>query len=479
MGKITGFLEIDRQLPKDAPIQERVKHYKEFHGKLPEEALRNQGARCMDCGIPFCHWGCPVDNKIPDWNDLVYRNDWQTASFRLHETNNFPEFTGRVCPAPCESSCVLGINVDPVTIKEIELNIVERAFKEGWIAPQPPEIKTGKTVAVVGSGPAGLAAAQQLCRAGHDVTLFEKADRIGGLLRYGIPDFKMEKQYIDRRLQIMEDEGVEFKTNCDVGLDISADELRQKYDAVVLTGGAMKPRDLPIEGRELDGVHFAMDFLTQQNKRNAGDTIPPEMEILATGKKVIVIGGGDTGSDCVGTSHRQGAKEVHQIEIMPKPPLARPDDNPWPYWPFILRTSSSHEEGGQRDWSVSTKQFIGSNGKLEKLIANRVQLGDPDPNGRRPFVEAPGSEFEMNIDLAILAMGFTGPVQEGLLHDLGVEYTERGAVKIDENRMTSIPGVFAAGDMSRGASLVVWAIKDGREAAKGADKYLMGDTDLL
>lgn len=474
MGKITGFLEINREVPTDRPVQERITHFHEFHGKLPEDRLRSQGARCMDCGVPFCNWGCPLGNKIPDWNDAVYKGDWKTAILRLHETNNFPEFTGRVCPAPCESSCVLGINVAPVTIKEMEYNIIERAFKEGWIQPQKPAFRTGKRVAVVGSGPAGLAAAQQLCRAGHSVTLFEKADRIGGLLRYGIPHFKLEKHYIERRLDLMLEEGVQFKTNVHVGVDIPADELRKEYDAIVLTGGAMQPRDLPIEGRDLHGVHYALEFLIQQNRRNEGDLIPEGEAISAAGKRVIVIGGGDTGADCVGTSHRQGAKEVLQFEIMPKPPTTRPEDNPWPYWPFILRTSTSHEEGGQRDWSISTKKFTGSNGKLQKLHCVRVELGDPGPDGRRPLNEIPGSEFIVEADMAILAMGFTGPVKTGLIEDLGVKLNPRGAVWIDENRMTNIPGVFAAGDMSRGASLVVWAIRDGREAAKGAGQYLMG-----
>lgn len=473
MGKVTGFLEIQRETPIDNPAAERVKHHNEFHGKLPEDKLRNQGARCMDCGVPFCHWGCPLGNKIPDWNDLVYKGDWQKAIIRLHETNNFPEFTGRVCPAPCESSCVLGINVAPVTIKEIEINIIERAYKEGWIKPEPPSFETGKRVAVVGSGPTGMAAAQQARRAGHTVTLFEKSDRIGGILRYGIPDFKLEKHFIDRRLQIMEDEGVIFKTKVNVGADISAADLRKEFDAVILTGGAMKARDLPIEGRELDGVHFAMEFLIQQNHRNMGDPIT-EKEILATGKRVVIIGGGDTGADCVGTCHRQGAKEISQIEILPKPPVTRPADNPWPYWPFILRTSTSHEEGGSRDWSITTKKFTGNNGKLEQLHAVRVEMGGPGA----PFKEIPGSEFIIDADLAILAMGFTGPVQEGLLNDLGLAYNERGAVKVDQNFMTNIPGIFAAGDMSRGASLVVWCIKEGRDAAKGVDQYLMGNTIL-
>lgn len=477
MGKITGFLEIQRETPADAPVEERLHHYREFHGHLEPDALRRQGARCMDCGVPTCHWGCPLGNLIPDWNDLVYRNRWQEAIDRLHKTNNFPEFTGRVCPAPCEAACVLSINDDAVTIKEIERTIIETAFENGWITPQPPRRETGKRVAVVGSGPAGLAAAQQLRRAGHDVILFEKADRIGGLLRYGIPDFKLEKRVIDRRLEQMAAEGVKFVPRVHVGVDISARDLRKNFDAICLTGGAQQPRDLPVEGRELKGVHFAMEFLTLNNRRTAGEFIPESEFISARDKNVVIIGGGDTGADCLGTSLRQGARQVRQFEILPKPPLARTETMPWPYWPFTLRSSTSHEEGGARDWCVTTKRFSGKNGQVEKLHAARIAL-ETTPDGRRVMNEIPSSDFEIDAGLVILAMGFTGPVKTGLLEGLGVEYSERGSVKIDENGMTSLPGVFAAGDMSRGASLVVWAIWDGRQAAKGIDRYLMGDTHL-
>lgn len=433
----------------------------------------------MDCGVPTCHWGCPLGNIIPDWNDLVYQNRWKEAIDRLHKTNNFPEFTGRVCPAPCETACVLSINNDAVTIKEIERSIIDVAFQQGWVKPQPPRIKTGKKVAVIGSGPAGMAAAQQLCRAGHTVTLFEKSDRIGGLLRYGIPDFKMEKHLIDRRLNQMIEEGLIVKTGVNVGVDITADQLKQEFDAVVLGIGAMKPRDLPIEGRDLKGIHFAMDFLEQQNRRVAGEEIPPEQAITATGKRVVILGGGDTGADCLGTSHRQGAKHVYQYEILPKPPAARTETMPWPYWPFILRTSSSHEEGGERDWSICTKRFSGDeNGCVKKLHGIKVEFGEPGPDGRRPMNEIPGSEFEIETELVLLAMGFVGPVHDGLLNEFGLEYTERGNVKIDDKCMTSVPGVFSAGDSSRGASLVVWAIMDGRQAAKNVDLYLMGETEL-
>ena len=478
MGKVTGFLEIPREMPVDRAVEERTTHYREFHTKLPDEKLRQQGARCMDCGVPTCHWGCPLGNIIPDWNDMVYRNRWREAVQRLHKTNNFPEFTGRVCPAPCEAACVLSINCDAVTIKEIELNIIEHAFHEGWVVPNPPKIRTGKNVAVVGSGPTGLAAAAQLNQAGHTVTVFEKSDRIGGLLRYGIPDFKLEKRYIDRRMHLMQEEGVVFKTGIHVGVDLPANLLIDDYDAVLLAGGAMQARDLPIEGRELTGIHYAVDFLSQQNRRVAGDLIPRNRDITAKEKRVVILGGGDTGSDCLGTSIRQGAASIQQYEILPKPPLERTDSMPWPYWPFILRTSSSHEEGGNRGWSVSTKRFSGANGRVRKLHAVRVEFGDPHPDGRRPLREVPGSEFEIEADLVLLAMGFVGPVKEGLLHDLGVKISERGTVAVDENYMTSVPGVFAAGDMARGASLVVWAIWEGRQAAKGIDAYLMEYTCL-
>ncbi|MBI1390969.1 MAG: glutamate synthase small subunit [bacterium] len=477
MGKVTGFLEIKREIPVDAPVDERLTHYKEFHGHLTEEEMKKQGARCMDCGVPTCHWGCPLGNIIPDWNDLVYHGRWEEAIRRLHKTNNFPEVTGRVCPAPCEEACVLNIHRNPVTIKEIERTIADRAFDEGWIKPRIPTRRTGKKVAVVGSGPAGMACAQQLNWAGHTVTLFEKSDRIGGLLRYGIPDFKMEKHIIDRRVGMMGEEGVEFRTSCDVGVDISADELRAQFDAVVLCGGAMKARDLPVPGRDLKGVHFAMEFLTMNNRRIAGDVIPDEEFISAKGKRVVILGGGDTGSDCLGTSHRQGALSVHQFEIMPKPPEDRTDNMPWPYWPFILRTSSSHEEGGQRDWSISTKSFSGSNGKVEKIHCVRVEFVT-QPDGKRVMQEIPNSEFDLEADLVLLAMGFTGPRQEGLLSDLKLDFDPRGNVKVDEDYMSSVPGVFAAGDMKRGASLVVWAIYEGRQAAIGVDKYLMGSSIL-
>jgi len=478
MGKVTGFMEYQREIPRDKPVEERIRHFKEFHAHFPVEKLREQGARCMDCGVPTCHWGCPLGNIIPDWNDLVYRNRWQEAIQRLHKTNNFPEFTGRVCPAPCEESCVLNIQNTPVTIKEIERSIIDHAFQEGWIDPLPPKIETGKKVAVVGGGPAGMAAAQQLRRAGHAVTLFEKADRVGGLLRYGIPDFKMEKPLIDRRLRQMEAEGVVIKTGVHAGVDLPASVLRRDFDAILLAGGAIAARDLPIEGRELKGIHLALELLEQQNRRVAGDVIPPEREITAKGKRVIILGGGDTGSDCLGTSIRQGAISVKQYEILPKPPAERTETMPWPYWPFILRTSSSHEEGGERDWQVSTKRFSGENGAVKKLHAVKVEFGEPGADGRRPLNEIPGSEFEVEADLILLAMGFTGPVKTGLLDDLGVQFNARGAVAVDANCMTSVPGIFAAGDMSRGASLVVWAIAEGRLAAKGVDQYLMGFTEL-
>lgn len=416
MGKTTGFIEYERKLPTDAPVKERLKHYSEFHGDLSKQDLRDQGARCMDCGVPTCHWGCPLGNLIPDWNDMLYRDRMREAIDRLHKTNNFPEFTGRVCPAPCEEACVLNIHQSPVTIKEIERTIIDHAFEQGWVQAHPPTRRTGKKVAVVGSGPAGMAAAQQLNYAGHTVTLFEKSDRIGGLLRYGIPDFKMEKHLIDRRVDLMREEGVIFKTNVNVGVDIQAEELLGQFDAVVLTGGAMQARDLPTPGRDLKGVHFAMEFLEQNNRRVAGDRIPSEEEILATDKRVVILGGGDTGADCLGTSHRQGAKKVYQFEIMPKPPAQRTDHMPWPYWPFILRTSSSHEEGGERDWSVCTKRFSGDeNGNVKKIHAVRIKM-ETASDGSRVMNEIPGSEFDLDVDLVLLAMGFTGPVKIGRAH---------------------------------------------------------------
>lgn len=477
MGKPTGFLETERQNPVDLPVEDRLKNYNEFHGHLTEDELRQQGARCMDCGVPTCHWGCPLGNIIPDWNDLVYHGRWKEAIDRLHKTNNFPEVTGRVCPAPCEEACVLNINNDPVAIKEIECTIADRAFDEGWVKARPPVRRTGNKVAVIGSGPAGMACAQQLNWAGHTVTVFEKADRIGGLLRYGIPDFKMEKYMIDRRVDMMVEEGIEFRTGVDAGKDVTADQFMDDFDAVALCCGAMKPRDLPVPGRDLEGVHFAMEFLTLNNKRVAGDNIPDDQFISAKDKRVVILGGGDTGSDCLGTSHRHGAKKVYQFEIMPQPPASRTENMPWPYWPFIMRTSSSHEEGGDRDWSVSTKSFSGSNGKVEKLHAAKVEFVT-HPDGRREMKEIPGSEFELDVDLVLLAMGFTGPEEGGLISDLKLDLDPRGNVKVDEDYMSSREGVFSAGDMKRGASLVVWAIYEGRQAAIGIDKYLMGSSIL-
>jgi glutamate synthase (NADPH) small chain len=478
MGKITGFLEIPRELPPRRPVAERLKDWKELEGKLPEDKLQAQGARCMDCGIPFCHKGCPLGNIIPDWNDLVYRGRWKNAIDRLHSTNNFPEFTGRICPAPCEEACVLNINDDAVTIKQIEKQIIDHAFKEGWIVPTPPSTRTGKRVAVVGSGPAGLAAAAQLNRAGHHVEVFERADRIGGLLMYGIPDFKLEKWIVERRLQQMRDEGVVFRVNSNVGVDVPVQRLRDDYDAIVLAGGATQARDLPIPGRELGGIHFAMDFLPQQNKKVAGDDVANQ--ILATGKNVVILGGGDTGSDCLGTSNRQGATSVHQFELLPKPPEGRDGEGiaPWPYWPMILRSSSSHEEGVVRDWSVNTKRFSGdADGNVKKLHGIRLEWRTGQ-NGRPQMVEIPGSEFELDCDLVLLAMGFVGPEKPGLLTDLGVQLDERGNVAVGADYQASVPGVFACGDMRRGQSLVVWAIWEGREAARGVDTYLMGETSL-
>jgi glutamate synthase (NADPH) small chain len=481
VGKITGFLEIERQdRPSEKP-EERIFNYREFVHNLPAPEVSQQAARCMDCGIPFCHQGCPVNNLIPDWNNLVYRDQWRTASETLHSTNNFPEFTGRICPAPCEASCTLNIIDNPVTIKTIECQIVDRAWEEGWIQPVVAAKKTGKTVAVVGSGPAGMAAAQQLARAGHSVTLFEKADRIGGLLRYGIPDFKMEKHHIDRRMRQMEAEGVVFRTSVEVGVTVSMDMLLADYDAVVLSGGAEAPRDLPIPGRELDGIHFAMDFLTQQNKRVAGDPesrAAPNGTLTAKGKHVVVIGGGDTGSDCIGTSNRHGAASVTQFEIMPQPPVKENKMLVWPDWPLKMRTSSSHQEGCERDWSVQTKRAIGENGKITALECVRVdwQLGD---GGQMKLVEVPGSEFTLKADLVLLAMGFVGPRKQGLVQQAGVELDARGNVKAPlTNYQTSKAKIFSCGDMRRGQSLVVWAIREGRQCARGVDEFLMGSSEL-
>jgi glutamate synthase (NADPH) small chain len=477
MGKVTGFLEYTRETPQRRPVAERLNDYFEVYQPFPDEAVRTQGARCMDCGVPFCHTGCPLTNIIPDWNDLVYRDRWHDAIRVLHSTNNFPEFTGRICPAPCEAACVLGINEPPVAIKVIERTIIDHAWGEGWIKPEIPPHRTGKKIAVIGSGPAGLAAAQQLNRAGHWVTVFEKADRIGGLLRYGIPDFKMEKRHIDRRVEQMTAEGVKFLTKAHIGESVPAADLGKDFDILLLSGGAEAPRDLNIPGRELDGIHFAMDFLPQQNKRVAGDpgivadSTRLGQEILASGKHVIIIGGGDTGADCLGTSHRQKPASVNQFEIMPMPPADRSSSTPWPLWPLMLRQESSHEEGGIRHWAVNTTHFTGENGTVKKLHA--VKVGPPPK-----FAPIPDSEFTMDADLVLLAMGFTGPRRNGLLEQLGVDLDARGNVKAGEDYQTSVPGVFSAGDMRRGQSLVVWAIAEGRRAARAIDLHLMGATKL-
>src|SRR5579859_7587539 len=472
MGKVTGFMEVTRETPQRRPPAERINDWFEIYLPFPEDKIRAQGARGIDCGVPFCLTVCPLTNIIPDWNDLVYRGRWREAVRQLHATNNFPDFTGRICPAPCEAACVLGINEPPVTIKQIEKTIIDRAFDEGFIRPEPAAVRTGKRVAVIGSGPAGLAAAQQLARAGHDVTLFEKADRIGGLLRYGIPNFKMEKHLIDRRLEQMQAEGVRFQTNAHVGMNVPVADLRKEYDAILLTGGAEHPRDLPVPGRELKGIHFAMEFLPQQNRRCEGDTVPADGAILATGKRVVIIGGGDTGADCLGTSHRQKAAHITQFELLPKPPDDRSPSTPWPLWPMQLRSESSHEEGGIRDWSVSTLKFTGDDhGNVKQLHAIRV---GPAPK----FEPQSGTEFTMDVDLVLLAMGFLGPVRNGMVEQLGVNLDPRGNVATDDNYMSSVTGVFAAGDMRRGQSLVVWAIAEGRKAARAVDVYLMGESKL-
>lgn len=486
MGKVTGFLELERlQEAAEAPTS-RVKHWREFVIHLTEDEASKQGARCMDCGIPFCNTGCPVNNIIPDWNDLVFKKKWRQALDVLHSTNNFPEFTGRICPAPCEAACTLNINSAPVGIKSIEHAIIDRGWEQGWVTPMPPAVKTGKKVAVVGSGPAGLAAAQQLARAGHDVTVFEKQDRIGGLLRYGIPDFKLEKHLIDNRMAQMQAEGVTFVPSTYVGaptdpwaqgLNVKTpEELQQAFDAVVLSGGSETPRDLPVEGRELEGVMFAMDFLRPQNKVVAGDKI--EGQVLAKGKHVVVIGGGDTGSDCVGTSNRHGAKSVTQIELMPKPPEEENKLITWPYWPAKLRTSSSHEEGAQRDWAITTKRIEGDKGRVNKLICARVQWVTDPASGQTKMVEIADSEFELKADLILLAMGFVAPVNH-VLNAFGVQADARGNIKANtDDYATNIPKVFAAGDMRRGQSLVVWAIREGRQCARAVDEFLMGETSL-
>lgn len=466
MGKTTGFMDYPRETPARRAVAQRVNDWFEIYLDFPEDSLRNQAGRCMDCGVPFCHTGCPVNNAIPSWNDLVYRGRWKEAVRQLHATNNFPEFTGRICPAPCEAACVLGINQPAVTIKQVEKSIVERGFEEGWIRPEPPKVCTGKKVAVVGSGPAGLAAAQQLCRAGHSVTVYEKADRIGGLLRYGIPHFKMEKHIIDRRIEQMTAEGVRFVTNAHVGGNVSVPDLQRDFDAILLAGGAEHPRDLIVPGREFKGIHFAMDFLPQQNRRCLGDSLQKNSEILATGKQVVIIGGGDTGADCLGTCHRQKPLSVHQFEIMSLPATERSPQTPWPLWPMQLRIEGAHEEGGTREWGVATTKFSGdAEGNVRKLHAVRV---GPPPK----FAPIADSEFEIDADLVLLAMGFLGPVRAGMIEQLGVALDGRGNVKTDANYATSIPGVFAAGDMRRGQSLVVWAIAEGRKAAESVNLYL-------
>ncbi len=470
MGKVTGFLEIDRQDRKYKPAADRIRHYQEFVIPLSEDATRDQAARCMNCGIPFCHNGCPVNNQIPDWNDLVYRGDWEEATRNLHSTNNFPEFTGRVCPAPCEAACTLNLEDVPVTIKTIECAIVDRAWENGFVRPEPPACKTGKKVAVVGSGPAGLAAAQQLARAGHDVHVYEKFAKAGGLLRYGIPDFKMEKHLVDRRVAQMEAEGVTFHYGVHVGVDLAAKALVDSHDAVILAGGAEKPRDLPIPGRNLAGIHFAMDFLPQQNRRVSRENAGQEEPVLASGKHVVVIGGGDTGSDCIGTSVRQGALSVVQLEIMSRPPEQEDKLTAWPYWPLKLRTSSSHQEGAERDFAVATKEILGENGQVKALKCVRVD---------EKMQEVPGSDFNLRADLVLLAMGFVSPVHEGMIKELGVALDKRGNVAADTLAYkTSLDRIFTAGDMRRGQSLVVWAIREGRQAARAVDHFLMGASDL-
>jgi glutamate synthase (NADPH/NADH) small chain len=476
VGKTTGFLEIRRKKPPARPVEVRRRDWREVYLPYPQDELEKQAARCMDCGIPFCHQGCPLGNLIPDWNDLVYKHHWEDATQRLHATNNFPEWTGRLCPAPCEGSCVLGINDDAVTIKAVEVAIIERAFEEGRVVAQPPAARTGKKVAVVGSGPAGLAAADQLNRADHWVTVFERADRIGGLLRYGIPEFKMEKRFVDRRLGLLEKEGVAFRTNADVGGGVPVAALQREFDAIVLACGAGAPRDLPVPGRELAGIHFAMEYLTLQNKRCEGDRIADDSFISAHGRRVVIIGGGDTGADCLGTVHRQGALSVHQFELLPRPPDERAPDNPWPQWPNVFRVSSAHEEGGERVYAVSTQRFLGDGGHVKALEAVKVDM--VRAGGRFEFRPVAGSEFTLPVDLVLLAMGFVGPERQGPIEALGLRLTERGNVWRDQNWMTSTAGVFTCGDMQRGQSLIVWAIAEGRSCARGVDLFLMGRSDL-
>jgi glutamate synthase (NADPH/NADH) small chain len=478
MGNPSGFVEFGREPPKRQSTQERRQHYREFYQRWTEKQAREQGARCMDCAVPFCHMGCPLGNVIPEFNHQVYLGNWKKALEVLLSTNNFPEFTGRICPAPCEASCVLAINADPVTIEYLEKEIADRGFAEGWIKAEPPSHRTGKKVAVVGSGPSGLAAAQQLNRAGHWVTVFERAERIGGLLALGIPDFKLDKGVLGRRVDLMAEEGITFRTGVNVGVNYSVEELRASFDAVCLTGGSTQARELAVPGRELAGVHLAMEYLSQQNRALSGEKIPPDQRITAEGKRVVILGGGDTGSDCLGTAHRQGAEVVYQLELLPEPPPERRASNPWPQWPLTLRISTSQEEGGVRDYNVLTKAFAGSDGKVERLHGVRVDWSQPGPNGRPAMKEVPGSEFVIETDLVLLAMGFLHPEHDGMLAQLGVELDGRGNVKVDGYKMTNIPSVFAGGDMVRGQSLVVWAIAEGREVARGADRYLVGETSL-
>jgi len=483
MGNPTGFKEIARESPKRRPVELRVLDWEEIYHDFPEDKLRAQGARCMDCGIPFCNNGCPLGNIIPEWNDLVYKDRWRDALEMLLKTNNFPEFTGRVCPAPCEEACVLGINEKPVTIKLIEQSIIDHAFANGWIVPRPPEKRTGKKVALVGSGPAGLGAAAQLNKAGHLVTVFERADRVGGLLTYGIPNFKLEKKVVDRRISLMEQEGITFRVNANVGYDVRVEDLRREFDAIVLCGGATQARELNVPGRELRGICKAMDYLPLQNKRNLGDHVPDEQFIDAKDKHVIILGGGDTGADCLGTAQRQGARSIKQFELLPRPPESRTDQMPWPLYPMIYRVSGAHEEaawqygGDVRDYSINTKHFTGENGAVKKLHAVRLEWAKNN-DGRMAMKEVPGSEFEMDCDLCLLAMGFVSPEHPGPIQQLGLTLDPRGNVLVDENYMTSVPGVFSAGDMRRGQSLIVWAISEGRCAASGVDKYLMGRSEL-
>ena len=475
MGKSNGFMESGREPTGRRPVAERKGDYREFYLRWPEDQAREQGGRCMDCAVPFCHMGCPLGNVIPEFNHQVYLGNWEKALAILLATNNFPEFTGRICPAPCEGSCVLGINSDPVTIEYIEKEIADRGFEQGWIKAEPPERRTGKQVAVVGSGPSGLAAAQQLNRAGHWVTVFERDEYIGGLLTLGIPDFKLDKGVVRRRVDLMAEEGVTFRMGVNVGVNYSVEEMLAQFDAVCLTCGSTQPRDLPVPGRELQGVHFAMDYLTQQNRLLAGENFTSEDRITAEGKRVVILGGGDTGADCLGTAHRQGAEIVSQLELLSEPPVQRRPNNPWPQWPIILRSSAAHEEGGIRDYDVLTKSFSGSNGRVERLHAVRVDWGS---NGRPNMREIPGSEMVIETELVLLAMGFLHPEHDGVLGELGVELDDRGNVKIDQDRMTNVPGVFAGGDAARGQSLVVWAMAEGREVAHAVDRYLMGRTSL-